>query len=88
MKVYNINSFYDFAEIDALIFFTFFDNFEFFVEIKYLSSPPLKSTVLRAALATLNFMSFLSISLLKETFLDLAKSSFSFVFSVTYIMTL
>ena len=34
LKVYNIDSFYDFAEIEALIFFNFFDNFEFFADIK------------------------------------------------------
>ena len=34
LKVYNIDSFYDFAEIEALIFFNFFDNFEFLADIK------------------------------------------------------
>ena len=44
--------------MDVLIFFTFFDNFALFAEIRNLSRPPLKSTVLTAALATLSFMSF------------------------------
>ena len=59
-RVCKINSFlnYDFAEIEALIFLTFFDNLAFFAEIKNLSRPPLKSTVLKAALATFNLISF------------------------------
>jgi len=56
--VYNISSFYDLAEIEALIFLTFFESFAFFAEIKNLSSPPLKSTVLKAALATFNLIFF------------------------------
>ena len=39
--VCNTNSFYDFADIDNLIFFTFLDNFTFFVDSKNLSKPPL-----------------------------------------------
>ena len=74
LKVYNIDSFYDFAEIEALIFFTFFDNFEFFADIKNLSRPPLKSTVLKAAFATFNFIFFFSMSLLKVTFFKLGRN--------------
>ena len=51
--------------MDALIFFTFLESFVFFADIKNLSIPPLKSTVLNAALATFNLISFFKISLLK-----------------------
>ena len=62
------------AEIEAFILFTFFDNFEFLADIKYLSSPPLKSTVLKAAFATFNLISFFKISLLKVTFFRFGKN--------------
>ena len=44
--------------MEALSFFTLFDNFDFFTDNKYLSNPPLKSTVLKAALVTLSLMFF------------------------------
>ena len=42
-RVCKINSLlnYYFAEIEALIFFTFFDNLAFLADIKNLSKPPL-----------------------------------------------
>ena len=61
---------YDLAEIEAFIFFTLLDNFEFLADKRNLSMPPLKSTVLKAALATFSLISFFKISLLKVTFLD------------------
>ena len=61
-------------EINALIFFTLLDNLEFLADKRYLSKQPLKSTVLKAALVTFNFMFFLRISLLKTTFLRFGKN--------------
>ena len=60
--------------MDALIFCTFFDSFLFFADSKNLSSPPLKSTVLNAELATFNLISFFKMSLLKVIFLSLVKT--------------
>ena len=60
--------------MEVLIFFAFLDNFLFFVDIKYLSKPPLKSTVLNAALATFNLISFFNISLLNVTFFKFGKN--------------
>ncbi len=51
-----------------------FDEFLKTVKNKNLSIPPLKSTVLNAALATFNFISFFKISLLKVTFFKLGKN--------------
>ena len=60
--------------MEVLSFLTLFDNFELFTDNKYLSKPPLKSTVLKAALVTFNLMFFLRISLLKVTFFKLGKN--------------
>ena len=65
---------YDFAEIDAFNFLTFFDNLAFLADIKNLSKPPLKSTDLKAVLATFNLISFFKISLLKVTFFKLGRN--------------
>ena len=60
--------------MDALIFCTFFDSFLFFADNKNLSSPPLKSTVLNAELATFNLISFFKMSLLKVIFFKFGKN--------------
>ena len=59
-----------FEIISDFNFFAFLESLKDFAELRNLSIPPLKSTVLNAALETLNFMFFFRASLLKLTFLN------------------
>ena len=56
-----------------LSFNTLLDNFVFFADLRYLSRPPLKSTVLRAALVTFKSYILFKTSLLKVIFLRFGK---------------
>ena len=75
---YNKDPYYNFAEIEAFIFFVFF--FESLPSLNKIYRSPLKSTVSKAALATLSFYRLLRISLSGILFKDSVKPFFSFSF--------
>ena len=59
---------YNFEIIEVFSFFTLLEILLLFAVFKNLSNPPLKSTVLRAALVTFSLIFFFKISLLNVTF--------------------
>ena len=63
-----------FEIISDLNFLAFLESLKDFAELRNLSIPPLKSTVLNAELETFNFTFFFRASLLKLTFLILGKN--------------